>query len=277
MTLIVGGTGEIGRALIAYGRNAGCTFRATARNANEAHVLDLASPPETWKIPDGVDAAIICASVSGIDACERDPTGTFSVNVTATITLADRLSAKGAKVSFLSSSQVFDPKDLAPSEGRSPHPLTEYGRQKLAVERYLMGHFPDSQVIRLTKVVSSQSPRFREWTASLAREEQISASSNLFFSPIGVEEAAGMIWMIASSSHTGIFHLSASDSISYLDAAMWIASARRAKSGLVGDCLALNPNTPESCRLSCDRTAELVGYRPKPSLTHLQASFTSLS
>ncbi|MFZ4599166.1 MAG: SDR family oxidoreductase [Terrimicrobiaceae bacterium] len=272
MILIVGGTSRIGRALSDRARAAGLAFQATSRDPSSACFLNLVSPPELWRIPANVESAILCASITGLDACERDPSGTFAVNVTATIALARKLSSEGSRVSFLSSSQVFAPNGITPSEDDTPGPVTEYGRQKLEVERYLLDSVAGSKIIRLTKVIFAGLPIFSQWTARFAQNQTAVAYADLYFSPIALEQTAAGILEIASSAHAGIFHLSASDSISYLDAAIWMAARLGANPALIESRPCPAPNSPHSCRLNCDRATNLFGYRLSSSTDHLQAS-----
>ena len=281
MILVVGGTGLIGRALVENAASEGIACAATARrsggeqkigaeHASRLLLIDLNDSPDQWQIPSGTECAIFCAAITGIAACENDPGGTSAINVTATIALADRLAAARTKVIFLSSNQVFGPETSAPAEDSGPAPVTEYGRQKLVVEQHLLEKIPNSQIIRLTKVIPPAFPLFAEWNSALAAGQPITAYSDLYFSPIALETTAAMILKIATSPHDGIFHLSASDSISYLDAARWLAARAGVEPSLVEGRPSppspfLLPN-PDSSRLSCDRTRRLIGYEPSPAL-----------
>jgi dTDP-4-dehydrorhamnose reductase len=280
MILVVGGTSLIGKALIERAASEGvpCAFTTRRSGAEQKcgeeqtsrlHFLDLNDSPDLWQIPSGTEHAILCAATTGLAACENDPGSTRAINVSATIALADRFAAHGVKVTFLSSNQVFGSDASAPAEDSEPSPTSEYGRQKLAVERHLLDAIPGSQIIRLTKVISPAFPLFAKWAAALAADQPIAAYSDLYFSAIALDSTAAMILKIASGPHSGVFHISASDSISYLDAARWLAEHISADSTLVKSVPAPSPNSPDACRLSCERTVELVGYCLFSSIDHL--------
>ena len=76
-TLIVGADGVIGRSLAASLQSAGRDVVGTTRRPGEVGegrvFLDLASIPDDWPVPRGVEAAVICAAITGREACERSP------------------------------------------------------------------------------------------------------------------------------------------------------------------------------------------------------------
>jgi len=272
MILVVGGTSPIGRALLEEASRAGLACLGTSRRPGAPVHLDLAAPPATWRLPDGIERAILCASITGVARCEADPAGTRAVNVTAVSALADRVVAKGGKVAFLSSTEVFPPDAVAPAEDRLPSPTTEYGRQKLAVERHLLPFGRKAGIIRLTKVVAPETPLFAGWSESLAAGKAIRAFSDLYFSPLPLHVAAAAILRVVVASEGGIFHLGAADSLSYLEAAFWMAGRLGVSRALVHPDAAPRPNNADACRLSCDRIRRLIGFRPASALENLVAA-----
>lgn len=252
----------LGRRIFSTARRLGIPCEATARKLGTGHFLDLGQPPDSWLIPKKVETAILCASVTGIGPCEADRERTRAINVTATKILADRLAEQGARITFLSSNQVFGPDVSAPSESAPPAPVTEYGHQKLDVERHLLEKIPGSQIIRLTKVVSPALPLFAKWEEDLRLGTPIRAYSNLHLSPLALPPTADLILTIVRSPHSGIFHLSASDAVSYLDAARWMASRLGVSPALVQRADAPIPNTLDSCRLGSERTRRIIGNAP---------------
>ena len=260
----------IGRALVLQAEGSGLPCVATSRKPGASHFLDLNASPDTWSLPVNVETAILCAAVTGLATCENDRVHTRAVNVTATIALANRLASQGAKISFLSSNQVFGPEVVTPAEDHPPGPVTEYGRQKFAVERHLLENHPDSQIIRLTKVISPSLPLFTRWMDSLAHSQSITAYSDLYFSPLEHMTTAATILEIVRIRHAGIFHISAADSLSYFDAARWLTARTGTDPALIQCAPAPYPNTPDSCRFNCERTVDLTGYCLSRSIDHLQ-------
>lgn len=273
MLLIVGGNGLIGSALCREAARIGRVCIGTSPEPDAPCPLELKDPPACWRIPAEIDRAILCAGITERAACEADPAGTRAINVVATSALADLLVARGVKVAFLSSTQVFPPAAIAPAEDAPPAPATEYGRQKYAVEQHLLKRSPGAKIIRLTKVVSPTTPLFADWAKALAAGRSIRAYRDLFFSPLALPAAAHAILQIAAAPEGGIFHLGAADAISYLEAARWIAAQVDADPALVQARSAPQPNAPDSARISCERTRQAIGFRPISSLKNLEMAF----
>jgi dTDP-4-dehydrorhamnose reductase len=273
MILVVGGTSLIGEALIHRVRDQGQEISYTSKRSGTINHLDLSEKPEKWKIPPNVHTAILCAAVTGIANCENSPEATRAINVHATQELARLLADLGARVIFLSSNLVFPPDASAPSESCTPAPATEYGRQKLAVEEFLISKIPNSQIIRPTKVVSPSLPLFLKWKDAIANQQPVEAFEDLYFSPVSLDSVAEWILKIAVLEESGIFHLSASDSISYADAAMWLLHRYSAQPSLLVKISAPVANLPGSNRLTCTRSVLLAGFQPFHSLKNLEHSW----
>jgi len=274
MILVVGGTSLIGEALVRRAREQGQEISHTSRRSGAEIPLDLSGDPLEWKIPPNVHTAVLCAAVTGTANCESSPEATRAINVHATQELARRLADLGAKVVFLSSNLVFPPDASAPSEICTPAPATEYGRQKLAVEEFLISKIPNSQIIRPTKVVSPSLPLFSKWKEAIVNHQTVEAFEDLYFSPVSLDSVAEWILKIAVLEDSGIFHLSASDSISYADAAMWLLHRYTAPPSLLVKISAPVASLPGSNRLTCTRSALLAGFQPFHSLKNLEHTWS---
>src|SRR5262249_52373883 len=90
--LIVGADGAIGGEVLRHLPAAGIPAIGTTRRASGAGLfLDLAADPASWRLPDSVAVAVVCAAVSSIDRCRQFPTETRLVNVERTLRFAGRL------------------------------------------------------------------------------------------------------------------------------------------------------------------------------------------
>lgn len=271
--LVVGGDSHIGRTISESCRLQGIPCEVTSRRPGSQHHVDLSQDSITWTLPKGFSHAVICAGITGLDACESDPSGSRLVNVDATIVLADTLARQGAKMVFLSSSRVYPPWIENPSEITSPQPNTEYGRQKLTVEELLLREHLSAKIIRPAKIISPDLPLFSGWIQSLSAGKAISAYSDLFLSPVAVGVAANAIIDISNCGHSGIFHLSAANAISYLEVARWLAERHSFNPALVRPEQAPCPNTPDSATLTCERATEMTGFRPLNAIRNLEIAF----
>ena len=89
INLIVGTDGKIGGALLQRLKRSGKQVLGTTRRMEKVQkdnlYLNLAEDVSDWPVPDGVQAAVICAGVSSVGACASDPLGTAQVKVDGTL------------------------------------------------------------------------------------------------------------------------------------------------------------------------------------------------
>jgi len=274
--LVIGLDSMIGSALAREAALRGISFQGTSRRQDARWQLDLSTHPESWQLPEISSAAILCAAATSLAKCEADPQETHKINTEATLILADRLAAQGNSITFLSTSRVFPPWIENPPESTIPAPNTEYGRQKLAVEEYLLRNHPTAKIIRLSKVISPSLPLMELWSRSLDRRESLNAFQDFFLSPIALNSAAQAILQIALGLTPGIFHLSASDAISYLEVAQFMAQRQDCDSSVVHPASAPQPNTPASTILACPRTMKSTSFRPSTAMENLHTAFATM-
>jgi dTDP-4-dehydrorhamnose reductase len=240
MWLVVGGDSEIGaelyRRLVETGLPATATTRRRGLAGPERPFLDLAAPLGDWDPPEGTDAACIAAGVARLAACAADPAGSAAVNVAGTLALVERLIARGVRVLFLSSNQVFD--------GTRPHvpadaptcPISEYGRQKAQAERVLKTHLGRGSaivILRLAKVLSPEAPLLIRWAEALAAGRSVRAFDDMRLAPVPLRIVVDAIAALMRGGARGIFQLSGPTDVTYADAARRLAARVGADPGLV--------------------------------------------
>ncbi len=232
--LVVGADGTVGSELLRTIAANGRSVAGTTRRAGAANLLpfDLAAVPRCWNGPP-ISVAYICAAITNMEACNRDPAGTARVNVDGTLALAEMLVRQGAYVIFLSSNQVFDGSRPQRTTDEPTCPFNEYGRQKAETERRIR-LLPNTAVLRLTKVVGGQVPVFEQWIASVGKGTTIRPFVDLTFAPIKVERAVEACLAIGERRQPGIYHLSGDADLSYYQAAKIGLSALGADDSLIG-------------------------------------------
>lgn len=238
LILVVGGDSTIGRALVAQLERAGKAVIATSRrreNTRESRVfLDLAGDIDEWQLPARVSAAIICAGVTKIEDCRRDPASTAHINVDSVVKLVKRLAAAGAFTIYLSTNQVFDgsvPR-RPPSDMLSPE--TEYGKQKAEVERQIGRFAPEAtSVVRLTKVLGPQSPLLQSWVNALRNAEVIHPFRDMVMSPVSLCFVVTVLERLCERRLPGIFQVSADVEVTYAQVAYYLAEKIGASRDLI--------------------------------------------
>jgi dTDP-4-dehydrorhamnose reductase len=252
MFLIVGGDSEIGaaayRVLRAKGEPVAATTRRPECVAPDRPLLDLSNPLDSWEAPHGTRAVCVCAAVARLAACAADPEGAAFINVFQTLTLIEKLLARGIFVLFLSTNQVFD--------GRAPHvradaphsPVSEYGRQKARAEAVLCGSMARGAhlaILRLAKVVSADMPLIEGWIGDLSTGKPIRAFNDLMLAPTPTDLVCAAISSLLEDRASGIFQLTGPRDVPYADVGRFLARYLGTEPALVKDASARGAGLPE--------------------------------
>lgn len=236
--LVVGMDGTIGSALATLLRQHGSTVHVTSRRPHPGFDpgiihLDLGRSPAFWSEVPKCDTAVICAGVSGLSACRKDPISTRTINVSHTLALAEKLALRGTFIVLLSTNMVFDGSTARTSIEETYSPMTEYGRQKVELEKRLAASGIVSAVVRLTKVIHPKMTLLFEWLDSLRMGRPIHPFSDIVCAPILLETAILGIAAIAERKISGCWQFSSPTDISYASIATELARAAKANPELI--------------------------------------------
>jgi len=227
--LIVGADSELGASLINYFDKNIYEILSTSRKKNllskDIQYLDLTDPASIENLNlEGIDASVICASITNQSECEESPLHTHNINVTGTLMLLERLSQHNIHIVFPSTSLVYD--GLTPFQGSSdiPNPNGKYASYKYEVEKEIAKSYSNhSTILRLSKLITKNYPLFLEWHKALSENKKIFPFGDLLFSPISINFAAEVIERIIQDKFFDTLNLSAINEISYYDALTYIA------------------------------------------------------
>jgi dTDP-4-dehydrorhamnose reductase len=236
--LVIGGDGTLGQALVAAGQAGPIAVWHTTRRGDDVgqsrFQLDLADPEVQWRLPhEQFSAVFLSAGVTSIQTCEAQPEATRRVNVVQPLLLAQRLWDQGAFVVCLSSSTVFDGQTPFAKATDVTNPLSEYGRQKLALERGLLALGERVAIIRLSKVIAPNNALFSGWRNDLMTGQVIRPFSDMAVAPVSLPFAVAAVHYIARARDAGVHHISAATDVSYADLAKHMASVLQAPAALV--------------------------------------------
>lgn len=216
-TLVVGGNGQLGRALRSAFPAAEFTTRAD---------FDLSNPSvwgsRRWK---EYGVVINAAAYTAVDAAET-PDGrrdAWAVNVTAVAELAKVASANDITVVHVSSDYVFDGTVEIHTEDEPLSPLSVYGQTKAAGDA-LVSTVPKHYIVRTSWVIGDGN-NFVRTMASLAErgidpsvvDDQI---GRLTFT---TEIARGIAHLLATGARPGTYNISGAGApASWADIARWV-------------------------------------------------------
>lgn len=267
--LIAGADSKVGAALVAHTAASGRAVIETTRRDDPRRLrIDLARP-DTWPALPAVESAVICAAMTSLDGCERDPAAAAAVNAAGAAELARGLAASGAYVLLLSTNQVFDGARAHRGENEPPSPRTVYGRTKADGEAGALD--AGASVLRLTKVLTPALPVLETWRGALAAQRKVQAFTDMALAPVTMSFVCTVIAAALAARPTGVLHASGDTDISYADVARALAQALGVDPALVGAASVADSTVPPAAApryatLGMDRTTAMLGIEPQQSL-----------
>jgi dTDP-4-dehydrorhamnose reductase len=268
--LVIGSDGTIGRALAQALGNSGHEAIGTTRNPENIDepsriFLNLASGKQPL-LPDA-DVAVICAAMARFEECRNQPELARRVNVTAPIDIAEQLLPRGTRVLLLSTSAVFDSFEPFRKPDSVRAPRSAYGRLKVEAENRLLEMGTGTSVLRLTKVLTSQDRLTNKWIGDLKTGNTITAFKDHRFSPLSLTTVINAIAQVIERNENGVFQISGAFDISYVDAALYIASrlGRSANSVMRvagADHGLLDNEVAHYTSLDTSRLSQMIGFLP---------------
>lgn len=211
-TVIIGGTGQLGRALLKLVPNAAAPssddldIRWPQSIDSYMSVLQRAGRTPEW--------IINTAAMHDVVACEKDPTGSFDVNAIGAHYLARTAALYGARVLHVSTDYVFGGAGshgcFPYSEISRPAPVNVYGASKLAGENLVLQVDPRNVVVRTAGLfggVSKKGHTFPDLMVSLAKSKgRLQVVEDQFLSPSYAPDVAARIVEIMEAGGQGVFH-----------------------------------------------------------------------
>lgn len=282
-SLIVGADSLIGGALLKRLELAGERVIGSSRRkepgVKDNIYFDLANPGAV-SIPK-IQAAVMLAGISKVDACASDPQGTARINVDGVMSTLNKLMGAGAYIIYLSTSQVFDGSTDNPDEAAPVAPITEYGRQRAEVERRILGK-RGVAVLRVTKVIESSYPLLGGWVKRLRNGDEIHPFSDMTMAPVSLAGVVSVLRFLLDTKPEGVFHFSGGYDVSYAAVANIGAQSLGINPSLVKPAPASPyPSTsgkpPGRTALGCDQITMAMGMKPLDVKTLVASSFRKIA
>jgi dTDP-4-dehydrorhamnose reductase len=172
------------------------------------------------QVPSDITHAFVLHGTIEVEACARDPAATAELNVTRVGRVLTRLMAAGVTPVYVSSDYVFNGTRGGWRESDPPDPRTQYGKQKLAVERLLLEAPGPSLVIRCSRVIGDEigvRSVLGPWVEEIRAGARMRCATDQVFSPIAVDDVAGILAALAGHQATGLYHLGGPKPLSRID------------------------------------------------------------
>lgn len=173
------------------------------------------------------DYIVNCAAYTAVDRAEDDEATAALINTHAVEVLASAAARRGVRMIHVSTDYVFDGEGNRPyREDDAPHPVSAYGRTKLAGEQALQRILPGQYVIlRTAWLYSAHGKNFVKTMLELGRtRDQLCVVCDQVGTPTYALDLASTIVTILRHETwmPGIYHFSNEGAISWYDFTMAI-------------------------------------------------------
>lgn len=156
------------------------------------------------------DQVVHTASMTNVDACERDPDTARRVNVDLAVNVALACRRVGIPLVHISTDHLFGAHRAIVTEDDRPTPTNAYGRTKAEAEARVRDAKADALVIRTN--FYGWGPRYRQSftdgiIAKLRANERVTLFRDVQYSPILVEPLVLAIHELIDRRATGLYHV----------------------------------------------------------------------
>lgn len=153
--LVTGSTGQLGLTLQEQAQN----FPGGSFDFKASEELDITKPKELESIfqKGKYDVCINCAAFTDVEQAEKYPEKAFKVNAEGAKNLADICKAHKTTLIQISTDYVFDGEKETPYTAEDQtNPINEYGKSKLAGEKFIQQSLPNHYIIRTSWLYSKK-------------------------------------------------------------------------------------------------------------------------
>ncbi len=218
--LITGSKGQLGTDCLDIFKD------AAVLNGVDLPEVDLSDRSQCFDILNELkpDLIVNCAAYTAVDACETDPT-CWKANAELPGHLAEWSNSNNAFLIHVSTDYVFSgDKPLFESsvETDQPHPISEYGKSKLAGELAIAERTNRFSVLRTAWLYGAHGNNFLKTMLRLTLQnpgKQFKVVADQYGSPTWSYTLARQIRAIAEHEEVGIFHASSESYCSWYDLA----------------------------------------------------------
>jgi dTDP-4-dehydrorhamnose reductase len=212
-TLVIGASGYIGGKLFDQYRQRfsdciGTSFsnvdsKFTYFSLEKSKFSDLAINKDEYQ------TVIICAAITDIALVNDEPAHCYQMNVKNTLSLIHDINALGLNIIYLSSDNVFSGDKGKYLDSSDTMPISEYGKQKLAVEKGIQKLSGHHTIVRLSKIVGVErgdNTIIDDIYHQLKSHQEIKAAEDLVFNPTYIGDVLRAIDIIQEEKIFGVLH-----------------------------------------------------------------------
>lgn len=172
------------------------------------------------------DVVIHTVGMSNVDACELDPRLAQELNVEAARNVTRATRALGVRLLHVSTDHLFDGERGWKTETDALAPLNTYAKTKAEAEQLVLDEHPEALVIRTNFYGWGTSLRcsFSDWILDAFKQGRtLTMFADVYFTPILINDLAEVIFDLAVSEVSGLFHVAGGERLSKCDFAVQVA------------------------------------------------------
>jgi dTDP-4-dehydrorhamnose reductase len=231
-TAVIGASGYVGRHLWASFRQEfpDCVGTSFTNRGPGLTPFDIREPNlAALRLEETGHRAVLLASARpNIAFCEQQRAAAYAVNVAGMLELLRQIGRTRLAVIFLSSDYAFAGAAGPYPDDAETRPTTEYGRQKVLVEREIGSLVEDHVVLRLSKIYGLQKgdgTLLTDLARSLVAGEEVAAAADQFFCPTLVTDLVRAVHAVQRVGLRGVLNLAAPERWSRYEIALALAQA----------------------------------------------------
>jgi len=222
--LVTGANGQLGKTIKdLYSKDLNLNIKFTSKS--ELEITNNEEVSSFFK-DNKFDYCINCAAYTNVEEAESNAKAAFKVNADAVMNLAVACKANNVVLIHISTDYVFDGEKQTPyTEEDIPNPINEYGKSKLAGERYIQEIKPNYFIIRASWLYSRFGNNFlKSITGKIQNQERLTITTSQKGTPTSCDDLSEFILMLIKSknSNFGIYHFSAQGETTWFDYALQI-------------------------------------------------------
>jgi dTDP-4-dehydrorhamnose reductase len=261
-TAIIGASGFIGRHLWASYRREfpDCVGTSFSHPRPGLTPFDLRTPNlAALHLEDtGHKCVLITSAKPNINYCEENRDAANAVNVTGMLKLIEQIGRSSMSVIFLSSDYVFGGTTGQYADDADTNPTTEYGRQKVAVERAIPSLTDRYLILRLSKIYGLEKgdgTLLDDMAHTLAEGRPMMAAADQFFCPTEVGDLVRVIQTAQENESRRVLNICSPETWSRYEIACALADAMHLDCARITRCnlddIPAMRNRPHNTSMRC--------------------------
>lgn len=211
-----------------------------------------------------------CAAITAVEKCEEEKDNANLVNSVLPKIIANACKLMNIKFVHISTDHLFDGKNSFYHEDNPKSPLNIYGKTKDNAEEKILLQNPQALIVRTNFFGWGTSYRhsFSDWIIKSLRESRaIKLFSDVYFTPIHIEELVKIIHILIDKNKQGIFNVVSKERISKFEFGIKIANIFKYPLSLISpisvEDISLMAQRPKDMSLSTKKILDEINYQIK--------------